>query len=189
MLACLIFPIRATRSAGKGGRWQKGGNEAGTALKLGISSRLAQGRARALLAGIILVAAVACTPIIRDHGYVPAPDELAKVSVGDTREDVTAKVGRPSTSGLLNDDGWFYVQSRWETRGAKAPVEIDRQVVSISFDQSGRVANVEHFGLERGRVVALSRRVTESSIRGVSFLGQLFSNLGRFSAEQLLNDD
>lgn len=167
----------------------KGGNEAGTALKLDISSRLAGGRARALLASIILAAAVACTPIIRDHGFVPAPDELAKVSIGDTREEVAAAVGRPSTSGLLNDDGWFYVQSRWETRGARAPVEIDRQVVSISFDKSGRVANIEHFGLEKGEVVTLSRRVTETNIRGVSFLGQLFANVGRLNAEQLLNDN
>lgn len=177
------------RSAGKGDWWQEGGNEAGTALTLDISSRLAGGRARALLASIILAAAVACTPIVRDHGFVPAPDELAKVKIGDTRDEVAATVGRPSTSGLLNDDGWFYVQSRWETRGARAPVEVDRQVVSISFDKNGRVANVEHFGLESGKVVTLSRRVTESSIRGVSFLGQLFANVGRLSADQLIKDD
>ena len=162
-------------------------------MKLGIFNRPVQGRAcskaRALLVGVTLGIVVACTPIIRDHGYVPAPDELSQVKVGDSQEEVANKVGRPSTSGLLNNDGWYYVQSRWETRGAHEPVETDRQVVAISFDKSGRVANIEHFGLERGQVVALSRRVTESSIRGVSLLTQLFANVGRFNAEQLLRDN
>ena len=36
-------------------------------------------------------------------------------------------------------------------------------------------------------VVALSRRVTDSNVRGVSFLRQLLGNLGRFRAEDLLD--
>ena len=35
----------------------------------------------------------------------------------------------------------------------------ERQVVAISFNESGTVTNVERFGLERGQIVVLSRRV------------------------------
>lgn len=142
-----------------------------------------------LLAGLALMFAVACAPIIRNHGYIPSDEDLALVEVGtDTRETVAEKVGRPSVQGLLNDVGWFYVQSRWETRGARAPQEVDRQVVAITFDEGGTVTNIERFGLERGKIVPLSRRVTEPNVKGMGVIRQLLGNLGRLNAGQLLQD-
>lgn len=140
-----------------------------------------------VLALALLSAAAACTPIIRDHGYAPTDAELAVLDIGtDTRETVAEKVGRPSAEGLLEDSSWFYVQSRWERRGPSAPVETDRQVVVISFNAAGTVSNIERFGLEDGQVVALSRRVTDSNIQGVTLIGQLLGNIGRLRADQLV---
>ena len=63
---------------------------------------------------VLLAAVTACSAVYRNHGYVPAEEDLALVEVGkDTRETVGEKIGRPSTSGLLNDVGWFYVQSQY----------------------------------------------------------------------------
>jgi outer membrane protein assembly factor BamE (lipoprotein component of BamABCDE complex) len=127
------------------------------------------------MAGLLVALTVACSPVFRNHGYVPSEEELALLAVGtDTRETVADKVGRPTASGLLNDVGWYYVQSRFKTFGARAPREIDRQVVAISFTEDGTVANIERFGLEDGQVVALSRRVTETNVR--------------FRAEQVLDE-
>lgn len=143
---------------------------------------------RATLAAILSLGLMACAPVYENHGFVPSDEELALVEVGkDTREVVAATVGKPAASGLLNDVGWFYVQSTYKRIGAYAPKEVDRQVVSITFDDAGVVENVERFGLDHGRVVAISRRVTDSNIKGVSFLRQLFSSLGRVSAGQLLD--
>ena len=134
------------------------------------------------LIGLLVVMVSACSTIYRNHGYVPTEDELATLEVGvDTRETVAEKVGRPTASGLLNDVGWFYVQSRWAYRGAFEPREVERQVVSITFAESGTVQNVERFGLERGKVVPLSRRVTESNVKGLSFIQQLLGSFGRLS--------
>jgi outer membrane protein assembly factor BamE (lipoprotein component of BamABCDE complex) len=141
------------------------------------------------LAALTLVLATACAPVVRNHGYVPSDQELAADEVGtDTRDSVAEKVGRPSVQGLLDDTAWFYVQSRWETRGARAAQEVDRQVLAISFNEAGTVANIERFGLERGKIVPLSRRVTESSVQGMGVLRQLLGNLGRLNAGQLLSD-
>lgn len=142
-------------------------------------------RAFAFLVASVLVIA-SCAPVYQNHGYVPTDEELALIEVGkDTRDTVAATLGRPSSQGLLNDVGWFYVQSRWKHFGALAPQEIDRQVVSITFTEEGVVENVERFGLEDGQVVAISRRVTDSNIKGMGFLRQLFGNIGRPSAGQL----
>jgi outer membrane protein assembly factor BamE (lipoprotein component of BamABCDE complex) len=143
---------------------------------------------RLAIAGLALVLTVSCSPVFRNHGYVPSEDELALIEVGtDTRETVAEKVGRPSASGLLNDEGWYYVQSRWKTFGPRAAQEIDRQVVAITFTEAGLVTDVGRFGLEDGQVIALSRRVTESNIQGVGLIRQLLSNVGRFRADQFLN--
>lgn len=142
---------------------------------------------RMALVGLALLTLGACAEIIRNHGYTPSDEELADVVVGtDTRQSVAAKVGRPSAGGLMADSGWYYVQSQWSHRGARAPEEIDRQVLAVSFDDRGRVANIERFGLQDGQVVALSRRVTETNIRGVGFIRQMMGNLGRFDAGQFL---
>lgn len=138
----------------------------------------------ALCAALVLAG---CSTLRRDHGYVPPKADLDRIELGiDTRETVAAIIGRPSTEGILNESGWYYVQSRWATQGASAPREEVREVVAISFDTQGRVANVETFGLERGQIVPLSRRVTEPNVRGASIIGQLFGNVGRVNTERLL---
>nr|WP_226780887.1 outer membrane protein assembly factor BamE [Oceaniglobus trochenteri] len=139
-------------------------------------------------AAIVLVLAVAgCTAIYRNHGYVPADDELEAVVVGqDTRETVAAAVGRPTSTGVLDVGGWYYVKSRFRHFAYRAPQEIEREVLAISFDETGTVENIERFGLQDGRVVALSRRVTDSNVKGIGFLQQLFGNIGNFSAGDFL---
>ncbi|WP_417250725.1 outer membrane protein assembly factor BamE [Celeribacter sp.] len=140
--------------------------------------------ALALIAGIVLSA---CVSQARYHGYVPSDETLAEITVGeDTRESVAEIAGRPGTEGLLASSGWYYVRSEFRHLGAFAPKEVDRQVVAISFDDAGVVSNVERFGLEGGNVVALSRRVTTSNTRGITFLQQLFGNLGRLDTATLL---
>ena len=139
---------------------------------------------------LALVASVAaCSPVYRNHGYVPSEEELALVEVGkDTRDTVGQKIGRPSTSGLLNDVGWFYVQSRYKHFGPRAPKEIDRQVLAVTFNEAGMVENIARYGLEDGRVVEISRRVTETSVKGLSVIQQILGNFGRVDAGSLLAD-
>jgi outer membrane protein assembly factor BamE (lipoprotein component of BamABCDE complex) len=146
-------------------------------------------RLRLMLVGICCLMMAACTTVYRNHGYVPDEVELAQVQVGtDTRETVSEKIGRPSAQGLLNDVGWFYVQSRFKHFGPREPQEIDRQVVAITFSDAGVVENIGRYGLEDGRVVEISRRVTETNIKGIGFIRQLLSNFGRIRAGDIFKE-
>ncbi|MFN3991574.1 MAG: outer membrane protein assembly factor BamE [Tabrizicola flagellatus] len=141
--------------------------------------------------GLVLVVAAivaACSPIYRNHGYVPAEEDLAQIEVGkDTRETVGQKIGRPSTSGLLNDVGWFYVQSRYKTVGPREPKEVDRQVLAVTFSDKGVVENIARYGLEDGRVIELSRRVTQTNVKSRTFIQQLLGNFGRVQAADVFS--
>jgi outer membrane protein assembly factor BamE (lipoprotein component of BamABCDE complex) len=141
--------------------------------------------ARVLAAGLMLVMALvtlsACAPQMRYHGFAPADEELAQIQVGrDSRAEVVERLGRPGMGGVLEGSGIFYVQSDWRHEHWRSPVEVDRQVVAISFDGRDRVSNIERFGLRDGEIVALSRRVTDmGSQPGV--LSQVLRVFGQFA--------
>lgn len=139
----------------------------------------------AVLASVFVLSACAAT--YQNHGFVPSDDEMLDIIVGvDTKKSVESAVGKPTSSGVLEDGAWYYVGSKFKHYAYKKPQEIDRQVLAISFGKSGRVSNIERFSLEDGRVVTLSRRVTDSNIKGVSFIRQLLGSFGRFNAGDFL---
>lgn len=141
-----------------------------------------------LMAFVAFLGLAACSPVYRNHGFVPPEADLAQVVVGQTTQgDLQGLIGRPSAQGLLTGAGWYYVGSRWRYYGALQPREIQREVVAISFTPDGVVSNVERFGQERGRVVVLSRRVTEGSVTEISLIGQLLGNLGNFQAADMID--
>lgn len=163
------------------------GTVIGTVIGTGAGRALTRLLRRFTL-GIGVLGLAACATIVRDHGYVPTDRQLDEVIVGvDTRDSVPETLGRPSTGGILDDGGFYYVSSRFRHWAWTAPKEIDRQVVAISFDDKGVVSNVERFGLEGGRVVVLSRRITDSTLAGPTFIGQLFSNFGNVTAADVVN--
>jgi len=145
---------------------------------------------RGVVACALIVLAAACARLDDRHGYVPEPSTLSGVVVGlDTKETIGSTLGQPGTRGIVDDLGWYYVRSDYERFLWRAPVEVDRQVVAITFNGAGVVQNIERFGLEEGQVVALSRRVTDANTQGISLLRQLFGNLGTFDASTFFDEN
>lgn len=141
------------------------------------------------VAAVALIAIIGCTPIIRNHGYMPPAEELALIAVGvDTRESVILNVGPPTSGGVLNESGYYYVQSKFRHYGPYAPEEIEREVLAISFDANGVVSNIERFGLQDGNVIVLSRRVTDDQARDSTFIRQLLGSIGRVNAGDFLGE-
>lgn len=130
-----------------------------------------------------------CSATYKYHGYAPSDDELADVIIGaDTRETVEEIIGKPSSAGVLEDGNWYYVSTKMRHYTYNAPKAVDRQLVAVSFDASGVVTNIERFGLEDGRVVTLSRRVTDLPVKGPSALSQILGNIGNLDLTQALGD-
>lgn len=135
-----------------------------------------------------LAALAACSPTSRFHGYVPAEEVLSTVALGESRDTVIEKVGPPTATGAVGRD-LYYVRSVFRHYGFFAPEEVSREVVAISFAASGGVANVERFDLSDGRIVPLTRRVTEDSVESGTFLRQLAGAAGNFDPSALINDE
>ena len=138
---------------------------------------------------IALAGTMACTPIIRNHGYMPLAEDLALVEIGtDTRESLMTTLGPPVSGGVLSDSGYYYVASKFRHYGAFAPEEIEREVLAVSFNEAGIVTNIERFGLQDGNVVILSRRVTDNGVRDTTLVRQLLRNIGNFNAASVFGE-
>lgn len=137
------------------------------------------GIVRSVFVFILMLGLSACVTQYRNHGFIPRQENLDKITLRkDTRDTVTEAIGAPALTGIDGDTSWYYTESRFRHFAYRAPEEIERQVLAISFDSAGRVSNIERFGLEDGRVVVLSRRVTPTSGRSNSFMRQLLGNIG-----------
>ncbi len=133
----------------------------------------------AIAAGAICIAVSACAPEVRNHGYAPVQEELQQIRVGqDTRGSVRRKVGRPVSSGIFTDEGWYYVSTQIEHFAYNEPKVIDRRVVAITFDGQDRVASVNEYGLDDGKIVDLETNTTPTYGRQLTILEQAFSNVG-----------
>ncbi len=139
------------------------------------------------LMGLFLVLGLAaCSATFVNHGFVPPAEDLAAIEIGDSRDAVVAAIGTPGVAGVMRDEAWFYTAYRVRNYAYRAPEVTERQILAVSFDTAGRVSNIEEFGLEDGQVVELSRRVTSSSVREISFFQQLVGNFGRINIGEAL---
>ncbi|CUH51939.1 outer membrane protein assembly factor BamE [Shimia sp. R11_0] len=131
--------------------------------------------------GVLVLTLASCATRYRNHGYVPTTEELSSITLGvDTRDTVTETIGPPSATGVLDGNVNLYVRTRVKHFGPRKPEVVERQIVAIGFDANGIARNVEHYALEDGQVVPLTRRITDNGIESGGLLRQLAGNIGNF---------
>lgn len=130
----------------------------------------------------------ACSPIIKNHGYIPIAEDLALLETGVTpKARVEEVIGLPAATNTQYGEDWFYVASQFQQVGPAAPREINREVVVVAFNEEGTLSNIERYSLQDGRVVLLTRRVTETNLGRVSFIEQMFKGLGRIDPTSIFD--
>lgn len=137
-----------------------------------------------VLAGGLMASAMAgCAPIVDTRGNLVDSDRMATVKVGQTsREQVRQALGSPSATALFDNENWYYIGKRTETLAFFAPEVTEQQVVIIRFDKDGIVSGIDHLDKEHGNEVQLVERTTPTAGAEMTFLQQMFGNLGRFNA-------
>lgn len=136
------------------------------------------------LAGLVLMAglaASACAPVIDSRGYLPEIDVSGDVATGtDTKQTVLKRFGSPSTVGTFNRNAWYYISGTHRQVAFRKAVVTERQILAVYFDDADTVTDVGRFNLEDGRVVNIVSRETRTKGKELTFLQQMFGNLGRF---------
>ena len=137
---------------------------------------------RTFLLGAASAALAACQPTIDYRGYQSRGGDLAKVQVGMAKSEVEGLLGSPSTTASINVEGdsYYYISSRVEQKAFFDPVETDRQVFAVRFDQTDRVVSFANYGLTDGEVIDFNTRRTPTKGKELTIVQQLLGNIGRF---------
>ncbi|WP_157966276.1 outer membrane protein assembly factor BamE [Oceanibium sediminis] len=131
----------------------------------------------------VLLGLAACAPAVTVHGYVPSQEELDGITPGvDTTFTIEERVGRPSSTSLLGESDWYYVQTTISQLTYNPPEVTDRKVVALAFNDSGVLEDVQTYGLEDGRIINLSPRVTPTGGQRQNVLQRIFAGLLNFDA-------
>ena len=137
----------------------------------------------AVLVGAALFVS-ACAKDVHLRGNEPLPESLAELAPGEqTRQDVQALLGTPSTTSVFGGETWYYISAH-TTQYAFYPVhELDRTVHVLNFDDRGILTSARVLTLEDGQEIDVSQRTTPTKGREYSLIEQLIGNIGRFGTQ------
>lgn len=145
-------------------------------------------RTALLYSGIVLAAAAltGCSRDIEHRGYQARTQDLEKLRLGMTKEEVRSALGSPSTTATVQHQGdsFYYISSRVKTSAFLENEELDRQILAVRFSQFGQVQSFGQYTLQDGAVVDMNSRQTPSRGRELTILQQMFGNLGNFTPNE-----
>lgn len=134
--------------------------------------------------GIMALALGGCELGFTDtRGYVPDEEALSKLEPGrQSRDDVQQLLGTPASQGVFDaDQSWYYIMRKTHQFAFMKPEVLDQRVVVVNFDAEGTLRDVRRYSLQDGMIVDPVTRETPSPGKELTFLEQLFGNLGKFN--------
>lgn len=135
-----------------------------------------------LLAGAA-IALSACGNSVQVRGNTPDPEDIAEIRPGvHSRQDIVDLLGSPSTVSTFEDRKWYYIGQKTQQVAFMKPEVIDRNVLVITFDETGMVEGTQHYDMADALAIEPVDRETPSEGRDLTLLQQLFGNIGRFSS-------
>jgi outer membrane protein assembly factor BamE (lipoprotein component of BamABCDE complex) len=124
-----------------------------------------------------------CEAEVHTRGNMVTQRSLEQIQVGQTsRAQISSLLGTPSTTSIFDGgETWIYVGAYTRQQSYHAMEEIERQVIAISFDQSGMVNNVRSLSKEDGTEITIVERQTPTAGNELTVMEQMLGNVGRFS--------
>lgn len=126
----------------------------------------------------------ACDPVREEKGYRLDPERMALVEPGvSTKDDVTEKLGSPSSVSTFPDAGeaWYYIGKKTEHFAFLEKDIIEQTVVVIHFDENEMVKDIQNYDKDDRREVDIVGRTTPTGGNELGFFEQMFGNFGRFN--------
>ncbi len=136
---------------------------------------------RLLLPAAVALPLVACAERVDVRGNLPDVEQILEIEPGlSTREDVVRVLGTPSALSTFKDRTWYYIGQRQEQVAFFRPDVMERSVLTVTFDERGRVEGTKLHTIEDARDVELVERETPTEGRELTLLQQLIGNIGQF---------
>ena len=125
---------------------------------------------------------VACSSdlFLVHNGNMPSPDKVSQLRKGQSQDEVRALLGSPSSVNPLDENTWIYMSATLKKVAFFKPEEIDREVLSVSFDTDGHVSNISRYNKESGEIIDIEEAETPTMDDKTGFFEKYFGGVGVF---------
>lgn len=114
-------------------------------------------------------------------GNMPSEERISQISKGDSQEKVLGVLGSPSSVVSLDKNTWIYMSSSIKKVAFFAPKEVGRDVLTIRFNDQGKVIEISRLDEECGEKVAVSQDKTDAPGEQQGFFRKYFGGVGQYN--------
>ena len=118
---------------------------------------------------------------VTHNGNMPSQERIEKIHIGASQDEVVRILGAPSAVISLDKNTWIYMSSDVKRVAFFAPEEVDRNILKITFNNTGNVAKIEKLTKENGKDIAPSKEKTEVKGQTPGFFRKYFGGIGQYN--------
>ena len=119
--------------------------------------------------------------VIKTHGisYLENREKLVTINKSN-KNDVIQLLGNPSTTGMLDNDTWIYIE-RTKTRGKLLKLGKNylkkNNVLVLEFDKYGMLTNKEFYDKNHMKKIKFAKVITENDLKKENFVYSFLSSI------------
>lgn len=132
------------------------------------------------LAGVLLLGGCSTDYFVQTEGNLPSKGDILSLKQGMTQQEVRDIMGSPSIVSSLDHRTWLYMNSTMKRMAFFEPEELDRHLVAVQFNQSGKLERVLELSKEDGKDVAVSQSATPVLGSEETFMEKYFGGVGYY---------
>ncbi len=135
------------------------------------------------LLAALLLGVTGCSKdlFITHNGNMPSNERISQIEVGADKEEVSRILGAPSTVVSFDKNTWIYMSADVERIAFFSPKEVDRDVLTIRFDDNNKVIEVTRLNKEDGKELKVCDEKTETFGQQPGFFERFFGGIGHYS--------
>ena len=130
---------------------------------------------------LTLLVLTSCTVIEETHGANLRQASIENLGSTSTKADVVNALGSPSTKSTYGAETWYYINNDQRRKIIGANEAVSQEVLAITFNEFGTLANVETYDLDDAMQFNNADRTTKTAGHELTVVEQILGNVGRFT--------
>ncbi len=118
---------------------------------------------------------------VTHNGNMPAEERIARVEKGFSQDEVMQILGAPSSVVSFDENTWLYMSSDIKRIAFSKPEEVDRNILKITFDANGNVAQITRLTKADGREITPDEEKTAVNGQDPGFFRKYFGGVGQYN--------
>jgi len=128
----------------------------------------------------LTISACSSDIFISHCGNMPSEERIEQVQKGQTKDEVLEILGSPSSIVSLDQNTWIYMSSEIKKVAFFKPEELNRDILTIHFNDYNQVSSIERRNKAQGQEVEISQEETETYGNQPGFFAKYFGGVGQF---------